>query len=190
MHNNASLNSLAQGLFHKSIYSYPQLWKSKKGGNVRGHSPLKDPTWYFLLLCADSQGLYSLSVLENRNEQSCTQFSGLRSWERASAWIPFSDFLLEDNLFSYAPLPQDMECFLALSRLLFASLCFSSMFLLLKVTLYKDIQTCVFANKAPLFTRDLGPLLPSSRGLHSSGPGLQRPWQLCLQFPQIRVTLL
>ena len=25
MHNNASLNSLAQGLFHTSIYSYPQL---------------------------------------------------------------------------------------------------------------------------------------------------------------------
>ena len=47
-------------------------------------------------------------------------------------------------------------------------------FLLPKAALYEDIETCVFANKAPCFTRDLGPLLPSSRQLQSPGPGLQR----------------
>ena len=41
---------------------------------------------------------------------------------------PFSDLLLKGNLFSYAHLPQNMECFLALSRLLFAWLCFCSFF--------------------------------------------------------------
>ena len=33
--------------------------------------------------------------LEKRNEQSCTQFSGLRSWGRMHTWIPFS------NLFTF-----------------------------------------------------------------------------------------
>ena len=37
---------------------------------------------------------------------------------------PFSDLLLKSNLFSYDPLTQDMECFLALWRLLFAWLFF------------------------------------------------------------------
>ena len=64
---------------------------------------------------------------------------------------PFSDLLLKGNLFSYAPLPQDMECFLALWRLLLAWLCFSSIILLPKAALYEDIETYVSANKAPLF---------------------------------------
>ena len=47
---------------------------------VRGHSTLRDPLCYFLLLCAVSQGLsIPYQLLENRNEQSCIQFSGLRS---------------------------------------------------------------------------------------------------------------
>ena len=88
---------------------------------------------YVLLLCAVSQGLsLPYQFLENRNEQSCTQFSELRLQERAPAWIPFSDSLqwplLKCNLFSYASLTQGMECFLALWRLLFAWLCFCSVF--------------------------------------------------------------
>ena len=31
-------------------------------GSVRGRSALRDPIYYFLLLCAISEGLYSLSV--------------------------------------------------------------------------------------------------------------------------------
>ena len=47
---------------------------------VRGHSTLRDPLCYFLLLCAISQGLsIPYQFLENRNEQICMQFSGLRS---------------------------------------------------------------------------------------------------------------
>ena len=60
---------------------------------VRGRSTLRDPIC-FLPLCAVSQGLsVPYQFLENRNEQSCMQFSGLRSWERTPAWIPFSDSL-------------------------------------------------------------------------------------------------
>ena len=92
---------------------------------------------------------------------------------------PFSDLLLKGNLFSYALLTQDMEYFLALWRLLFAWLCFCSMFLLPKAALYEDIETCVFLQtKHPCFTRDLGPLCPSSRQLQCPGPGLQRWWQV------------
>ena len=61
---------------------------------VRGRSALRDPTCYSFLLCAISQGFsIPCQFLENRDEQRCRQFSGLRSWERASAWIPFSDSL-------------------------------------------------------------------------------------------------
>ena len=109
--------------------------------------------------------------LENRNEQSCTQFSGLKSWERASAWIPFSDLLLKGNLFSYASLTQDMECFLALSRLLIAWLCFRSIFYCLKLPCIKIHKHAFLQIKHPCFTRDLGPLLPSSHQLQSPGPG-------------------
>ena len=61
---------------------------------VRGRSALRDPICYSFLLCAISQGFsIPYQFLENRNEQSCTQLSGLRSWERAPAWTPFSDLL-------------------------------------------------------------------------------------------------
>ena len=61
---------------------------------VRGRSTLRDPICGFLRLCAVSQGLSDpYQFLENRNERSCTQFSGLRSWARAPAWIPFSNSL-------------------------------------------------------------------------------------------------
>ena len=61
--------------------------------SVRGRSTLGDPIC-FLPLCTFSQGLFvPYKFLENRNEQSCTQFSGLRSRQRALAWISFSDSL-------------------------------------------------------------------------------------------------
>ena len=44
-------------------------------------------------VCHFSRTLCPYQFLENRNEQSCTHFSGLRSWERTPAWIPFSDSL-------------------------------------------------------------------------------------------------
>ena len=60
---------------------------------VRGHSTLRDRIC-FLPLCAISKGLSdSYQFLENRNEQRYTQLSGLRSWERTSAWTHFSDSL-------------------------------------------------------------------------------------------------
>ena len=60
--------------------------------SVRGRSTLRDPICCFLPLCAVSQGLsVPYQFLENRNKQSCMQFSGLTWWERAPAWIPFSD---------------------------------------------------------------------------------------------------
>ena len=47
---------------------------------VRGRSALRDPICYSFLLCAISQGFsIPYQFLENRNEQSCTQFLGLWS---------------------------------------------------------------------------------------------------------------
>ena len=105
------------------------------------------------LWCAVSQGpSVPYQFLENRNEQSCTQFSGLWSWDRAHAWIPFSDLLPYCKLFSHVPTTQDVDCLLALWRLLFTWFCFcSTLFLLLKASLYESIYAQAVPNKAPLF---------------------------------------
>ena len=50
-----------------------------KRGNCQGTFNFKEFTCYFLLLCAVSQGhSVPYQFLENRSEQSCMQFSGLR----------------------------------------------------------------------------------------------------------------
>ena len=64
---------------------------------------------------------------------------------------PFSDLLLKGNLFSYAPLTQDMECFLALWRLLFAWLCFCSIFYCLKLPCMKIHKHAFLQIKHPCF---------------------------------------
>ena len=195
MHNNASLNSLAQGLFHKSIYSYPQLWKSKKGGNVRGHSPLKDPTWYFLLLCADSQGLYSLSVpgtQEGAELHAVLRTEVMRKsicWDSLQ-WLPSVTFYLKVIYSVMTLFLRIWNAFWPFQDCYLLGFVYLQCFYCLKLPCIKIYKHAFLQIKHLCFTRDLGPLLPSSRRLHSSGPGLQRPWQLCLQFPQIRVTLL
>ena len=88
------LTQLVTAFSTKSINSHPLSWKNKKGETVRGRSTLRDPICSLLLLCAVSQGLsIPYQLLENRNKQSCTQFSVLRLWERAPVWIPFGDSL-------------------------------------------------------------------------------------------------
>ena len=129
-----------------------------------------------------------------RNEQSCTQFLGLRSWERAPAWSlqwlpPVTS--LKCDLLSYAPLTQDMQCFLALWRLLLAWLCFCSVFFYcLKLPCMMIYKHAFLQTKHPCFTRDLGPLHPSSHQLQSPGPGLQRPRQAGWQFTSCPFALL
>ena len=112
-------------------------------------------------LCAVSQGLsVPYQFLENTNEQSCTQFSGLRSQERAPAWIPFSDLLLKR---------------LSILLQLWNFILFNGWgIILLKIHKHAFLQI-----KEPCFTRDLG---PSSHWLQSPGPGLWRPWQYS-KFP-------
>ena len=66
---------------------------------------------HFLRLCAISQRLsVPYQFLEYRNEQSCMQFSGLRSWEwsclNSLQWLPSVIFYLQDcpfccNLWNY-----------------------------------------------------------------------------------------
>ena len=45
------------------------------------------------------------------------------------------------------------------------------------IILLKIYKHAFLQIKYPCFTRDLGPLCPSSHRLQSPGPGLQRPWQ-------------
>ena len=82
-------------------------------GSVRGHSALRDPMCYFLLLCAVSQGLsISYQFLERAELHAVLRTEKLLGF--TSVTPPFSDLLLKGNLFCYIPLTQDMECFLAL----------------------------------------------------------------------------
>ena len=152
---------------------------------VRGRSALRDPICYSFLLCAISQGFsIPYQFLENRNEQSCTQFLGLWSWERAPVWIPFSDSLQWPYLnviYSVMPLLLRIwnafwpfeDCYLL--GFVFAQ-CFVFFFNCLKLPCMKMYKYVFLQIKHPCFTRDLGPLHPSSHQLQSPGLGLQRPW--------------
>ena len=143
-----------------------------KWGAVKGRSTLRDPIG-FLPLCAVSQGLsVPYQFLENRNEQSYSQFSGLRSWERAPAWIPFNDslqWLSSVTLY----LKNYPFCCNWWNFILFNGW----VIILLKLHKHAFLQI-----KYPCFTQDLGPLHPSSHPLQSPGPSLWRPWQVAIPY--------
>ena len=167
---------------------WPQVWGPRRANtgfiplpHCQGTFNFKGSNMLFSsFVCSFFRTLYSLSVpgkqewaelhallrTEIMREGTC-----LDSFQWLPSVTPFSD------LFSYSPLMQDIECFLALWRLLFAWLCFCSVFLLPKVASYEDIETRISANKAPLFHLRFG--CPAS--VFSSTPvprsGLQRPWQ-------------
>ena len=97
----------------------------------------------FSFVCCFSRTLYSLSVSGKQEWAELhtvlrTEIMREGTFLDSFQWLP-SVTLLKCNLFSYAPLTQDMECFLALWILLFAWLCFCSTFLLPKAALYEDI---------------------------------------------------
>ena len=108
-----------------------------------------------------------------RNKWSGMLFPGLRSWDRTHTWISFSNFYPTVKPFSHDTLTQDMDCLLALWRLLFlviplvtvvihlAFVLFLTLFFCLKlpcITIYKFTQTW---KMHPCSTRDLGPPCPS-----------------------------
>ena len=108
-----------------------------------------------------------------RNKWSGMLFPGLRSWDRTHTWISFSNFYPTVKPFSHDTLTQDMDCLLALWRLLFlviplvtvvihlAFVLFLTLFFCLKlpcITIYKLTQTWIMH---PCSTGDLGLLCPS-----------------------------
>ena len=104
-------------------------------------------------MCHFSRTLYSLSVPGKQERadlhavlrtEIMRKGTCLDSFQWLPSVTPSSDLLFKGSLFSYASLTQDMEYFLALWRLLFAWLCFCSIFLLPKAALYEDIWTCGF----------------------------------------------
>ena len=105
-------------------------------------------------------------------------------------WLPSVTFYLK-VIYSVMPLfLRIWNAFWPFQDCYLLGFLFPQCFYCLKLPCRKIYKHAFLQIKQPCFTRDVGPLLPSSCQLHSSGPGLQRPWQLCLQFPQIRVTLL
>ena len=137
---------------------------------------------YVLILCAVSEGLsIPYQFLENRSKQSCTQSSGLRSWERAPTWTPFSDSLQRPYLnVIYSVMPLLLKI-LMLSGPLKIVICLAlfslDFFYCLKLPCIKIYKHAFLQIKCPCFTQDLGPLCPSSHRLQSPRPGLQRRWQ-------------
>ena len=96
-------------------------------GTCQGTFNFKWSNVILFFVCCFSRTLF---LIGSWKEQNCMQFSGLRkgtcldSFQWLTSVTPFSDLLLKGNLFSYILLTQDMECFLALWRLLFAWVCF------------------------------------------------------------------
>ena len=157
-----------------------------------GRSALRDPICYYFLLCAISQGLSSLyQFLENRSEQSRTQFSGLRSWERTPSWIPFSDCLQRPYLnviYSVMPLLLRIwNAFWPFEDCYLPGFVFVQCFYCLKLPCTKIYKQVFLQIKHSCFTRDLGPLCPSSHRLQSPGPSLQRPWHKSVQIQFINL---
>ena len=137
---------------------------------------------FFSFVCHFSRILYSSSVAvgTSRAARSSWDWDPEKEWPAWSLqWLPPVTSVKRD-LLSYV----DMQCFLALRRWLFAWLCFCSVsfFLFffshcLKLPCMKIYKHVFMQTKHPCFTRDLGPLSPSSHRLQSPGPGLQSPWQ-------------
>ena len=127
-----------------------------------------------------SRTLIPYQFREIRNEQSCMQFSGLRSWERAPAWIPFSDSLQWPYLnviYSVMTLLLRIwNAFWPFEDCYLLGYVFAQFFYCLKLPCMKMYKHAFLQIKHPCFTWDLVPLRPSSHQLQSPGPGLQRPW--------------
>ena len=105
---------------------------------------------FFLCVPFLKDSLFLISSY-SRNEQSCMRFSGLRSWERAPAWIPFSNSL--QWLFSASATLYVLDYPFCCNWLDFI-LCNSWVIILLKI--YKPAFLLI---KYPRSTRDLGPPL-------------------------------
>ena len=137
---------------------------------------------FFSFVCHFSRILYFLSVCGKQEWAELRAVFRTEIMRKGTCldsfqWLP-SVTLLKSNLFSYAPLTQDMACFLALWRLLFVWLCFCSVFFFncLKLPCMKINKYAFLPIKHPCFTWDLGPLHPSSPQLQCAGLSLQRPW--------------
>ena len=133
----------------------------------QGTFNFKGSNMFSSFVCHFSRTLCSLSVPGKQNEQSCRQFSRLRSWERAPAWIPFSDSLQWFSSLTFY-LKDSPFCCSWWNFILFNGW----VIILLKIYKHAFLQI-----KYPCFTRDLGSLHPSSCQLQSPGPSLRRPWQ-------------
>ena len=136
-------------------------------------------------VCHFSRTLYPLSVpgKQERAElhavlrtEIMRKGTCLDSFQWLPSVTPFSDLLLKGNLFSYAPLTQDMECFLPFEHCYLLGFVFAQFFYCLKLPCMKIYKHAFRQIKHPCFTWDLSPLRPSSHWLQFPGPGLRRPW--------------
>ena len=78
-----------------------------------------------------------------RNKWSGMLFPGLRSRNGTHTWISFSNFYPTVKLFSHDPLTQDMDCLLALWRLLFLVIPLVTVVLHLAFVLFLTLFFCL-----------------------------------------------
>ena len=155
-------------------------------GSVRGRSALRDPICYSLLLCAVSQGLYSLSVpgkLEWAELHAVLRTEIMRKGTCLDSfqWLPSVTFYWE-VIYSVMPLfLRIWNAFWPFQDCYLLGFVFAQVFYCLKLPCIKIHKHAFLQIKHPCFTRDLGHLYPSSCWFQSPGPGLQRPWQ-CTNF--------
>ena len=137
---------------------------------------------FFSFVCHFLRILYSSSVAAG------TSRAARSSWdwdpEKGHLLCPFSDSLQwphSNVICSVMPLSLRTcnafwpfeDCYLL--GFVFAQFFF--FFYCLKLPCMMIYEHAFLQTKHPCFTRDLGPLHPSSRRLQSPGPGLQKPWR-------------
>ena len=135
--------------------------------NCQGTFNFKGSNMFFFVCCF-SRTLYSLSVPGKQEWAELHALLRTEIMKRAPAWIPFSDslqwpFQLCPSYSGYWMLSGPLKIVIRLALFL--------------PNFFYWLKHAFLQIKHPCFTRDLGPLSPSSHRLQSPGPGLQSPWQ-------------
>ena len=144
-------------------------------------------------VCRFSRTLYSLSVPGKQERSELHAVLRTEIMRRAPAWIPFRDSLQWPKFYLkviYSVLPlllRIWNAFWPFKDCYLLGFVFAHFFYCLKLSCMKIYKRAFLQIKHPCFTRDLGPLRPSSRRLQSPGPSLQRPWHFWTELSVVSI---
>ena len=127
-----------RGILHTRILEWASFPFSRESSQLRDrtcHGTFNFKGSYMLFSSFVCHSLKTLFLINSWKTGMSRAAHSSQDWDHEKGHLlgflsvtPFSDLLLKGNLFSYVPLTQDMKCFLALWRLLFAWLILLNLF--------------------------------------------------------------